>query len=41
MLLADPSWSQQTGLSGWPLALVLIAICLLIAWWLWLCFRSR
>ena len=26
MILAGQSWSQQIGLTGWPLALVIVAI---------------
>ena len=39
-MLASESWSQQIGLSGFPLALVIIAIIIGVCFWLWLMMRS-
>jgi hypothetical protein len=40
MILAGESWSQQIGLTGFPLAAVIIAIIAGICFWLWLISRS-
>ena len=38
-VLAGESWSQAIGLSGFPLAIVIVAIIAAICFYLWLLLR--
>lgn len=38
-VLAGQSWAQATGLNGWELTVVVIAICCVVIFWLYMIFR--